>query len=70
MTQLRSLLNALGRLLAATNPYSISDGVHTPEGNGTVVAVDRDTVKVFLNCHRARWYNARQVEFVEYRRAA
>lgn len=70
MMQLRSWLNALGRLLAATNPYSISDGVHTPEGNGTVVAVDRNAVKVLLKHHRERWYSARNVEFVEYRRVA
>jgi hypothetical protein len=69
MGRLQSWLSFFGRLLAA-NPYGISDGVRTPDGNGTVVAIDRDAVKVFFNCRRERWYTVRQVEFVTYRRAA
>lgn len=69
MSRLHSWPNFFGRLLAA-NPYGISDGVRTPEGNGTVVAIDRDAVKVFFNSRRERWYAVRQVEFVTYERAA
>lgn len=69
MKRFQSWIGVAGRVLAG-NPFSMGDGVSTPEGNGTVVAVDRDEVKVFLNRHREQWYPARQVEFVEYRRAA